>query len=158
MIKSQRDFVAGLMFVVIGVAFAVGATNYAFGTSAKPGPGYFPLILGVILAALGAIELFKALTIESDGGDPIGAIAWRPLLLILGAVILFGFTLPRLGMVLAIPLLITIASLAGDEFEWKSVVVLSIALTLGCWGVFVKGLGLTIPIWPTFLPSLMAAT
>jgi hypothetical protein len=152
-IKSQRDFVAGLMFVAIGVSFAIGATNYSLGTSAKPGAGYFPLILGALLAVLGAAVLFKALTIESDGGDPIGDIAWKPLILIIGAVIAFGFGLPRLGMVITVPLLVIVSSLAGDEFGWKGVAITAVVLTVGCWGVFVKGLGLSIPLWPTFLQS-----
>ena len=85
-IKSQRDFVSGLLFLVVGVAFAWGATEYSFGTSARPGPGYFPFGLGILLALLGALVLFKALTLESEGGDPIGDIAWRPLLIIVAAV------------------------------------------------------------------------
>ena len=84
-IKSQSDFWAGLMFIVVGVAFAWGATNYSIGSSAQPGPGYFPLGLGVLLAILGAFVLFKSLTIESEGGDPIGTFAWRPLVIIVGA-------------------------------------------------------------------------
>ncbi len=150
-IKSQRDFVSGVMFIAIGLAFAIGATTYSFGTSARPGPGYFPLLLGLILTVLGAAVLFKALTIESDGGDPIGRIAWKPLLLILGAVILFGALLPRLGMAITVPILIAIASLGGDEFHWKGVLATCVILTVGSYLVFVKGLNLTIPVWPTFL-------
>lgn len=152
-IKSQRDFASGVMFLAVGLAFAFGATGYSFGVSARPGPGYFPLILGVMLALLGAIVLFKALTIESDGGDPIGAIAWKPLLLILGAVILFGALLPRLGMVVTVPLLILVASLGGDEFHLETVAIMAALLTVGSWLVFVKGLGLTIPLWPVFLAA-----
>ena len=150
-IKSQRDFVSGLMFVVAGIAFAWGATSYSFGSSARPGPGYFPFGLGVILAVLGGLVLFKSVTIESHGGDRIGKIAWRPLALILGAVLMFGFLLPRVGLVITTPLLIAVASLAGDEFDWKEVVVLSVILTVGSWAVFVKGLSLTLPLWPTFI-------
>ena len=102
-IKSERDFWAGLMFLLVGVAFSWGATNYNFGSSARPGPAYFPFGLGVLLALLGALELFKALTIESEGGDPIGAIAWKPLIVILAAVALFGVALPRLGLVITLP-------------------------------------------------------
>lgn len=150
-IKSQRDFASGVMFLVIGLAFAFGATAYSFGVSARPGPGYFPLILGVMLALLGAIVLFKALTIESQGGDPIGAIAWKPLLLILGAVVLFGLLLPRLGLFITVPVLVLIASLGGDEFHLKTVVIMAALLAVGCWLAFVQGLGLTIPLWPAFL-------
>ena len=85
-IKSERDFWAGMMFLLVGIGFAWGATTYSFGSSARPGPGYFPFGLGVLLALLGAVELFKALTIESEGGDPIGGIAWKPLIVILFAV------------------------------------------------------------------------
>lgn len=148
-IKSQRDFAAGLMFIVVGIAFAIGATNYTYGESARPGPGYFPLLLGVIMSILGAIVLFKALTVESDGGDPIGDIAWKPLLLIVGAVAVFGLLLPRLGMVVTIPALVFISSLAGDEFHWRDAAINSVVLTVFSYLVFVLGLSLTIPLWPT---------
>src|SRR4029079_13355727 len=89
-IKSQRDFWSGLMFVVVGATFAIGATNYSMGTSARPGAGYFPLMLSVIMAILGAIVLLKSWTSESPGGDPVGGIAWKPLLIIVVAIAVFG--------------------------------------------------------------------
>lgn len=150
-VKSQRDFVSGLMFIIVGIAFAWGSTSYNFGDSARPGPAYFPFGLGIILALLGAIVTFKALTIESENGDPIGAIAWKPLVIILGAVAVFGFALPRLGLIITIPLLIIISSLAGDEFSWLEVIILSVVLTLMSYLVFVVGLSLVLPLWPTFL-------
>jgi hypothetical protein len=54
-IKSQKDFWSGLMFIAVGVGFAWGATNYSFGSSARPGPAYFPFGLGVLLAIMGAL-------------------------------------------------------------------------------------------------------
>ena len=150
-IKSQRDFVSGLMFVVVGVIFAVGATNYSMGSSAKPGAGYFPLILAVLMAILGAIVLFKSLTIETEGGDPVGHIAWRPLLVIVASIAVFAIALPRLGMFVTIPLLIVMVSFAGDEFSWKGVVANSVVLTAGSWVIFIWGLNLTIPLKPAFL-------
>lgn len=150
-IKSQKDFWSGLMFIVVGIAFAWGATNYNFGTSARPGPGYFPFGLGILLALLGAMILFEALTIETEGGEPIGPWAFKPLAMIVGSVAVFGFLLPRLGMALALPILIVIAALAGDEFKWKEAVLNAAILTFASWGIFIKGLKLTIPLWPTFL-------
>lgn len=149
-IKSQRDFFSGLMFVAVGIGFAFGATNYSMGSSARPGPGYFPLILSVILAILGCIVLFKSLTIETEGGDPIGSIAWRPLLVIVASIALFGTLLPRLGMIISVPVLILMVSFAGDEFRWKGVIASCIVLTAFSWFVFVYGLKLTIPLWPAF--------
>jgi drug/metabolite transporter (DMT)-like permease len=150
-IKSQRDFFSGLMFVVVGVVFGVGATHYSMGSSARPGAGYFPLLLGVLLTVIGAIVLFKALTIETEAGDPVGTIAWRPLVVIVGAIVLFGFTIDRLGLMLAVPLLIVISSLAGDEFHWVGVIANAVVLTLFSWLIFVYGLKLTIPMWPSFV-------
>jgi hypothetical protein len=149
-IKSQRDFCAGLLFLLVGVVFAWGATEYAFGSSAQPGPGYFPFGLGLLLAVLGSLLLFKALTLESEGGDPIGAIAWRPLLAIVGAVVMFGLLLPRLGLACTLPLLIAMSPLASREFHWRDVLLSSVVLTVGSWALFIWGLKLSIPLWPLF--------
>ena len=169
-IKSERDFWSGMMFLVVGVVFAIGATNYSMGPacppndpcatslwarlsqlSAHPGAGYFPLGLSILVALLGAVVLFKSLTIESDGGDPIGKIAWRPLIVIIVAIALFGAMLEPLGLALSVPVLIAVTSLAGDEFHWKGVVANAIVLTIGSWAIFIWGLKLTIPLWPTFV-------
>ncbi len=148
-IKSEKDFWSGLMFIVVGVAFAWGAAaNYNFGSSARPGPAYFPFGLGVLLAILGAVIFFKSLTVATEDGDKVGPWPIKQLVLILFAVVLFGFALPKLGMAICLPVLIGVSSLASGEFRWKEVLVNSILLTVGSWGIFIKGLGLTIPLWP----------
>ena len=147
-IKSERDFWSGLMFLVVGIAFAWGATIYNFGSSARPGPGYFPFGLGIILAILGALILFEALTIETEDGEKIGHIAWKPLIVILAAVGVFGFMLPRLGLLVSLPVMVLFSSWASDEFTWKASVINAIVLTGMSWLIFVKGLGLTIPVLP----------
>lgn len=148
-IKSRRDFWSGLMFVLVGFGFAWGALNYSFGSSARPGPAYFPFGLGVMLVLLGAFTLFESMTIETEDGEPVGHFAWKPLIIITASLCVFGFILPRLGMVLTLPILIVTTSLAGDEFHWKDVLINSIVLTIGSWVVFIFGLKLTIPVWPT---------
>ena len=150
-IKSEKDFWSGLMFIVVGLGFAFGATFYSMGSSARPGPGYFPLGLGFLLAILGALVLFKSLTLETEDGEPVGGIAWRPLALIVFSVAIFGLLLPRLGMVVSLPLLVLISSYAGDEFHLGEVIINSIILTIGSWAIFIYGLNLTIPLWPTFI-------
>ena len=139
------------MFIVVGVVFANGATFYPMGSSARPGAGYFPLILSVLMAVLGGIVLFKSLTIETEGGNPIGHIAWRPLLVIVASIAVFGWALPRLGMFITIPLLVLMVSLAGDEFGWKGVLLNCVVLTAGSWAIFIWGLNLTIPLKPLFM-------
>ncbi len=149
-IKSQRDFWSGLMFIVVGLGFAWGATDYSFGSSARPGPGYFPFGLGILTALLGAIVLFKALTIETGDGEPIGAFAWKPLITIVASVAVFGWALPHLGMFIALPILVIVAALAGDEFHWGEALLNAAILTAGSWVIFIWGLSLTIPLWPSF--------
>lgn len=150
-IKSEKDFWAGLMFMATGLGFAGGATNYSFGSSARPGPGYFPFGLGILLAILGAFIVFESLTVSTRDGEKIGAIPFKPMFLIILAVVLFGVTLPLLGMFIALPLLILISSLAGDEFKLIEVILVAVVLTVGSWLVFIKGLNLVIPLWPSFL-------
>ena len=149
-IKSQKDFWSGIMFIVVGLGFAWGALNYSFGSSARPGPAYFPFGLGILTAVLGAFLLFGAMTIETEDGEPIGQWPLKQMGLILGAVVIFGFALPKLGMAISLPLLIGISSLASGEFHWKEVLINSIVLTIGSWAIFIKGLGLIIPLWPAF--------
>ena len=152
-IKSERDFWSGLMFLVVGIGFAWGATIYSFGSSARPGPGYFPFGLGILLAVLGAFVLFKALTIETEDGEPIGHIAWRPLIVIVLTINVFGLLLPRLGMIVSIPILIVMTSFASEEFRWRGVLISAVVLTAFAWLIFIAGLKLTIPLWPKFLVS-----
>ncbi len=147
-IKSQRDFGSGLLFLVLGGVFATAAGDHSLGTPAEPGDGFFPLILSVALMVLGALVLFKALTLEADGGHPLGPIAWRPLALIVSAVVVFGVALPRLGLLPAAALLVLIASLASADWHWRAALLCTAVLTIGSWALFVWGLKLDWPLWP----------
>jgi hypothetical protein len=158
-IKSQKDFFSGLMFMVVGVAFAWGATTYSVGSGARMGPGYFPLMLGILLALIGSVITFKALVVETEGGDKIGAWAWKPLFFILAANFVFGILLgglpsiglPAMGMILGIYALVIISSLAGNEFSLKGVLGLSTILAIGSYLAFVVLLKLQFPVWPSFI-------
>jgi hypothetical protein len=122
-IKSQVDFFAGLMFLVVGGLFAIGAQKYNVGSAARMGPGYFPMLLGILLAVLGAAIIFYAtVTSPSHGkdGDKIGSWAWKPIMFVLGANILFGIALgglpsiklPAFGLVVGIFVLVAVGGLA----------------------------------------------
>ena len=148
-IKSQKDFVSGLALIAVGGAFAWGATNYSFGTSIRPGPGYFPFGLGIILAILGVMVLVEAFTVDRKDGDPIGAIPWRALLCIVGAIVFFGYFLPKLGFLISFPIMIIITSAGGREFTWKDAILNAFILTALSYAIFIYGLQLTIPLWPS---------
>ena len=158
-IKSQKDFFAGLMFLAVGGGFAWGATTYTVGTGARMGPGYFPLLLGILLAIIGAAIMFKATVIETQDGDPIGKWAWKQIFFIIGANLLFGvllaglpsFGIPAMGLIVAIYGLTFVASLAGSQFNFKEVFILSTVLAAGCYVAFVWALKLQFPVWPSFI-------
>ena len=158
-IKSQKDFFSGLMFTVVGASFAYGATNYSIGSGGRMGPGYFPLLLGIILAILGSAIMFKALVVETQDGEKIGKWAWKPLFFIIAANLLFGILLgglpsvglPAMGLIAAIFGVTIVASLAGDTFNLKEVLILSVVLSIGSYLAFIMLLKLQFPVWPTFI-------
>ncbi len=158
-IKSQKDFFSGLMFTVVGASFAYGATSYNIGSGGRMGPGYFPLLLGVILAILGSAIMFKALVVETQDGEKIGKWAWKPLFFIIAANLLFGVLLgglpsvgiPAMGLIAAIFGVTIVSSLAGDTFNLKEVLILSVVLSIGSYLAFIMLLKLQFPVWPTFI-------
>lgn len=158
-IKSRKDFYSGLMFLIVGCAFAFGATSYTIGTSARMGPGYFPMLLGVIMAILGAVVLVLSLIVETPDGDPVGKFAWKPIIFVLGANLAFGILLcglpsiglPSFGMIAAIFALTILSSAAGDEFKWVEVLILSTILSVLSYLAFILLLQLQMPVWPVFI-------
>ncbi|MDD2544787.1 MAG: tripartite tricarboxylate transporter TctB family protein [Burkholderiaceae bacterium] len=158
-IKSQKDFFSGLMFMGVGGAFAWGATTYSVGSGARMGPGYFPLMLGILLAVIGLVITFNATVVETQDGDKIGKWAWKPLFFILAANLAFGVLLaglpslgiPAMGLIVAIYALAFIASLAGEEFAAKAVFILATVLAAGSYVAFVLALKLQFPVWPSFI-------
>ena len=158
-IKSQKDFFSGLMFMTVGGAFAWGATSYTVGQSSRMGPGYFPLLLGVVLALIGAFILFESMVVDTEDGEKVGSIAWKPLGYIIGSNLAFGILLgglpsigiPAMGLIVAIFALVFIASAAGDEFIVKEVTILSVVLAVLSYLAFIKLLKLQFQVWPSFI-------
>jgi hypothetical protein len=158
-IKSQKDFFSGLMFMAVGVAFAWGASTYNVGTGARMGPGYFPLMLGVLLAILGAAIVLESMVVETEDGEKIGKWAWKPLFFIITANLVFGVALgglpkvgiPAMGLIVGIYALTFIASLAGEDFKLKEVVLLATVLAIMSYLAFIVLLKLQFPVWPTFI-------
>ncbi len=158
-IKSQKDFFSGLMFMVVGGSFAWGATKYTIGEGARMGPGYFPLLLGIVLTLLGAFILFESMVVDTEDGEKIGKIAWKPLGFIIGANLAFGVLLgglpsigvPAMGLIVAIYALVFIASLAGESFKVKEITILATILAILSYLAFIKLLKLQFQVWPSFI-------
>ena len=158
-IKSQKDFWSGLLFTAMGVAFAWGATNYTIGEGARMGPGYFPLVLGCLLTAVGLFVVFEAMVVETEDGEKVGKFAWKPLFFVIGSNIVFGIALgglpkigvPAMGLIVGIYALTFIASMAGEEHKNKEVIVLATFLAILSYLAFIVLLKLQFPVWPSFL-------
>jgi Tripartite tricarboxylate transporter TctB family len=149
-IRNQRDFWSGLMFIAAGILFIALSAQYQFGTSAKMGPGYFPAVLGGLMAVLGALVTFGAYS-ETNIVTTLSKVGWREILLLLGSVAVFGFLLPRLGMVISLAVLVGVSAIASHEFSVRDTLIAVVVLVPMSWVVFVWGLELQFPVWPTFL-------
>ena len=138
-LRNNKDFLAGLLMVVVGgVAFYM-ALDYPYGSALRMGPGYFPRILGGIMMAfglfVGARGLMKPERVEGIWG-------WKPLAIITVAFWLFGWLMDRAGFVPSLVVLLILAALAGHEFRLGEVAIMTVVLVLFAYGVFIVGLGM----------------
>lgn len=148
-IRNQKDFWAGVMFVVFGTGFAAVGSGYAFGTAERMGPGYFPTMLGLLLAAIGVVVAIGGLTSKGEV-EKVKKFAWSTLLFIIGPIVLFGLLLGTLGLVACLFLLVAIASYASHEFSWKATLANAAALIALSLFVFIYLLNLQFPLWPAW--------
>lgn len=158
-IKSQKDFYSGVLFMVVGIGFAWGATRYEIGVGSSMGPGYFPFMLGFLITVLGIIITIKALIIKNEDGDKIGPWAWKPVAYILGANFAFGILvgglpsikLPAAGLIAGIYILTLVASLASHAFKIRQAMILATILAAGSYLAFIVLLKSNISVWPAFI-------
>ena len=147
-IRNPRDFWAGAIYVALAIVVVWIGRDYELGTSARMGPGYFPTALGSLLATLGLVSIARSFI---RPGEAISAIAWRPLALVLGSTVLFGLLLPRAGVLVALACLIVVSALASrnSRADATSIAAL-VGLVAFCVLVFVKGLGVPMPLIGTW--------
>jgi hypothetical protein len=136
---DKVNALAGILFIALGGFFAVQAYGLELGTTFRMGPGYFPLVLALILIGLGIIVLVQA---ARASGEPLGPIAWRGLLLILPAPILFGMTVRGLGFVPSLFLTALLASFASTRMTIVTALLVSGGVTIFATLVFIEALGL----------------
>jgi hypothetical protein len=148
--RELKDILAGLVFVTFGLAYAVIALSYEIGSTLRMGPGYFPFVLGGLLAFLGLIIVVKGLL--AGEGEAVGAIPWRALALILGAVVLFGLTVRGLGLVPSVFVIALMSSFASQRTSVRVALLISVGLTILCVLVFVVTLRLRLPLVGPWIP------
>lgn len=148
-IRNKQNFVSGLFFLAFGGFCAIVARGYSLGTTEDIGAGYFPFWVAVLLSVLGGVLCLTSLARSAERTD-IARLDWRSTLWIVGAVLLFAFLLPIMGVVISVLALVVVSSLGSHEFSWKGTLVSSSVLAVTVYAVFVKGLHLQFPTWPTF--------
>lgn len=144
--RDKKDFNAGILYIVLGGFFALWARNYPMGSAVRMGPAYFPTVLGWLLAGLGLI-IFVRSFFEHDAEEPRKT-NWRPLTLLLAAVIIFGVLLDTGGMVIASFALMYVSALGGHDFKWKEQLVNAVFMTAVNVGIFYYGLALPFKLFP----------
>lgn len=147
--RAVPDLIAGGIFVLIGGAFVVGSLGYELGTPLRMGPGYFPLLVGAILAALGLAIVVKGLI----AGDVIsfGTIPWRAVILIVVAMLFFGFTVMGLGFVPTSAVTALLTTLASSRVRPLTAVAVAVGLTVASTLIFIVGLQMRIPLFGPWL-------
>ena len=143
-VKSPQDIGAGVVFLLIGVAGIYFGSDLAFGTAARMGPGYFPVLLSGLIIVVGLVVGFKGLTIE---GPPIEPVQLRPISFIIAAILIFGFLIERIGLALTAILLTIFAAYARPEVKLSETILLGVGLALFTVVVFVYVLGQALPAW-----------
>jgi putative tricarboxylic transport membrane protein len=143
-IRNPRDFWAGAIYLALAIAVLWIGRDYSIGSSARMGPGYFPAALGFLLGLFGIASMARAFF---RAGEPITPFAWRPLLLVLGSVVLFGVLVNGIGALIALPLMIVVAAMASrySRLDATSAAAL-VGIVAFCVLVFVKGLGMPMPL------------
>ncbi|MCU0802928.1 MAG: tripartite tricarboxylate transporter TctB family protein [Rhodobacteraceae bacterium] len=148
---NTADFAAGLLFIFFGIGFGASALGLEMGTTLRMGPGYFPLVLAVLLILLG---LAITATAFRGVGESMGTYAWRGMVFILGAPVFFGLTVRGLGFVPSLFLTTLIAAFAGLKLKPVYALLLAMAVTLFCTLVFSVALGLPFRRFGPWLPVM----
>ena len=144
LIRSPKEFWAGILYCGFGLAAVWFGREYPIGTGARMGPGYFPLALGCLLTLFGLVSLVRSLVLP---GEAITRIAWKPLILITLGTVVSGILLPYVGLAVSLGILILLSAMASEKFrfEWKALTGM-VLLIAACVFVFVKALGVPMPL------------
>jgi hypothetical protein len=142
-IRNPKDFWSGLLFLFVGGTALVLAQRYTLGTAFKMGPGYFPAMLGGLLAVVGLLAVARSFIRPGAALEPFH---WRLLLIVTGSTVLFGLLMRGAGLGVAVPVMVLATATASVYFRWRTALVLAVGLTALSALLFVKGLGLPIPL------------
>ncbi|WP_332692588.1 tripartite tricarboxylate transporter TctB family protein [Devosia sp.] len=127
------------MFIGFGLAAIIVSREYPMGTAMRMGPGYFPTYVGGLLILFGVILAAQAFVSKGEG---VTGFAWRPVLVLSAAFLVFGFAMDHIGFIPSLVILIVGSALAGKEFRILEVVILTAVMTAASVGIFIYGIEL----------------
>lgn len=143
--RDLIDLWGGLLLSAAGAGIALySASVFEFGELRRIGPGFFPTVLGALLAGLG---LMIAVPAWLRAGEP-PEIAWKEAGFVLLAVVVFGLLLERVGILLATALCVLVATVPAPRQGYLWRVAAAVAIAAITWAIFVLGLGMTLPVFP----------
>ncbi|WP_302140377.1 tripartite tricarboxylate transporter TctB family protein [Halomonas alkalicola] len=140
-VLTSKDFLAGLVCVLLGGLVLVVSSDYNFGTPRRMGPGFFPITLGALLVLLGCAILLTAIRI----GERLPALNLRPWLVIPAAVLAFALMLPRFGFAPAGIAVVILAGMADRGAKVMTLALLAAVLVPAVWALFALVLGVPLP-------------
>jgi putative tricarboxylic transport membrane protein len=142
-ISSPKDFWSGAIYAFFGLSAVLIARDYDMGSALKMGPAYFPTLLGWLLTAIGIVSVVRGFVVR---GTAVGGFAIKAVLMIIGATVLFGLTVRGAGLAVALPILVIFSAAASKRFRFLPILLMAAGLTLFCVVVFLKGLGVPLPV------------
>ena len=153
-LRNAKDFWSGVLFAAVGLFFIVTVQELRLGTAARMGPAYFPTILGGLLTLLGLLLVLRGFlsraSLTTADAHRVEPFHWRILTLILGSVLVFSFLLNTCGVLLAVGAMIFVSACAEEKVHWKETLAVVVVLDAIVWVTFVYGIGMQIPVWPSF--------
>jgi len=147
-IWRSKDLWTGLIFIGIGFAAVFFGRSHPMGTAMRMGPAYFPTMLGSLLVLIGLAVVLRTIL---KPGPPVDQLSFVKPAFVLGSTVLFGFLLQYLGLAGALILLVILSAYASERFRLRVAVALAVGLAIGSSIIFVRLLGLPIPILGTWL-------
>ena len=145
----KRDFYAGGLMILLGLAIALKGATYRMGTLMHMGPGFFPTSLGVLLVLIGIAIAAVALSPSAAGEDQ--AILpehpqWWGWFCILMSPVLFIVFGRYFGMIPGTFACVFIAALGDRNATWISTIVLATVVTVFGVSLFSYFLQVPMPI------------
>lgn len=148
MTKSLKGTLGGGLFATMGLLTCIYAwRDLQIGTALEMGPGYFPLVLGILLFGLGLCIVLTGMAEEGE----IGPVPWRAVLLISLAPVVFALTVTGLGLVGASVLACLVSCKASADVPLAKRLMLAIGLPAFCVLLFSFGLGVSVPLIGSWL-------